>query len=110
MDRGHGEKLYISWIHPRVDSGLRKNFYGALFMWKALLKSFDVIGDGLAWKVGNGWDVIIGLDLWSGFGNNHLLPLEILVVQRNQGFMTLHQVVDPKRTNLSHQGWEMGGP
>lgn len=42
-------------------------------IWKVVLQSFDLIGQGLAWKVGNGRNVTIGLDPWSGCGQGHLL-------------------------------------
>ena len=34
--------------------------------WKAVLWSFDLIGNYLSWKVGNGADVRIGYDSWVG--------------------------------------------
>lgn len=46
-------------------------------MSKAVLKSFDVIREGIAWKVGNVHHVWIGQDPSPGSGLRPILPLEI---------------------------------
>ena len=43
-------------------------------VWKAVLKSLDVIRHGLAWKVGNGRRVRIGIGPWIGSDLNHIHP------------------------------------
>ena len=43
--------------------------------WKAVLWYFDIIGDFLVWKIGNGSAVCIGLDPWIGCNWRHALPL-----------------------------------
>lgn len=59
-------------------------------IWEVVLKAFHVISDGLAWKIGNGTKVRIGVDPWPGSGNNHLLPIEVIQSLHNQGFFFLH--------------------
>ena len=46
-------------------------------MWKVVVKSFHLIGDGLAWKVAIGSKVRIRLDPWLGSGQRHIIPMEI---------------------------------
>ena len=61
----------LDWI--RWDS---KHSRGGSIIWKALIQAFKVIGNGLAWRVGNGQQFIIGKDPW-GNGNYRALPLII---------------------------------
>jgi hypothetical protein len=46
-----------------------KSTQNCSIIWKAVVKSFHVVGDGLAWKVGKGNQVRIGMDPWPGSGN-----------------------------------------
>lgn len=39
-----------------------------------VLKSLDVIRHGLAWKMGNGSRVLMGIDPWPGTDLKHILP------------------------------------
>jgi hypothetical protein len=82
-----------------------KSLSSCSIIWKAVIKSFHVIGDGLAWKVGRGDQVHIGTDPWPGSGNTHSLPQEILDHLHTQGYYKLNQIVDPGSTNIWHQGW-----
>lgn len=36
-----------------------KRLSGVSIIWKAVIKSFDLISQGLVWKVGNGWNLWI---------------------------------------------------
>ena len=40
----------------------QKSLKGVLVIWKAIVNSFSVIGEGLAWKIGNGKWVRLGAD------------------------------------------------
>jgi hypothetical protein len=82
-----------------------KSLSSCSIIWKAVIKSFHVIGDGLAWKVGRGDQVRIGTDPWPGSGNAHSLPQAILDHLHTQGYYKLNQIVDPGSTNIWHQGW-----
>ena len=46
--------------------------------WKAVLWSFDLIGNYLTWKVGNGVAVRIGFDPWVGCKWRHILPTSLI--------------------------------
>lgn len=59
----------VEWVrHPQ------KSHRGGSIFWKAIIKSFHQIEDHLAWKVGDGSLVWIGLDPWLGSGQQHILP------------------------------------
>lgn len=75
-------------------------------MWKYLVKSFEVISDCLARKVGNGKQMRLGMDPQLASGLNHLLPIEVREALEDQGISHLSHVVDPDRTNLWHQAWK----
>lgn len=59
-------------------------------MWKALLKSFKLITNGLVWTVGDGKSLWVVLDPWLRSGIGHLLPADLFVFLANAGFRTLH--------------------
>jgi hypothetical protein len=44
----------------------KKSHQNGSIMWKALVKSFEVINQGLAWKVGRGNSLKLGSDPWVG--------------------------------------------
>jgi len=46
-------------------------------MWKAVHKAFEVVGNGLAWRVGSGHLFRIGLDPWAGCYRQHLLNADL---------------------------------
>ena len=46
-------------------------------IWKAIIKSFHVIGDGLAWKIRKGEKLRLGSDPWPGSGTAHTLSQEL---------------------------------
>ena len=51
----------LDWIRNPL-----KSHRGGSVIWKAVIKSFDVIGENLFWKVGNGRRVRVGEDPWLG--------------------------------------------
>ena len=93
----------IDWIQNP-----QKSFRGGSIFWKAIVKSFHLISEGLAWRVGDGCPVILGLDPWSRSGINHLLPPHIQEFVGLQGYSHLDQIVDPDTTTIWRQGWLFG--
>jgi len=55
-----------------------------------VIKSFDVIGGGLAWSVGNGRKIRIGEDPWAGCLQQHLLMEDTIQALREAGYYHLH--------------------
>jgi hypothetical protein len=82
-----------------------KNIPNCSIIWKVVIKSFHVIGDGLAWKIGRGDKLRIGSDPWPGSGLAHSLSQELQDHLHTQGLYKLNQIVDPGSTNIWHQGW-----
>jgi hypothetical protein len=99
------------YIEPdSVESWIRrahKYLKGVLVIWKAIIKSFSVIGEGLVWKIGNGHRVRLGADPWMGSEGNHLLSDHLTLLLRIKGFDTLNKLVDPDTTNFWTQGWKL---
>lgn len=59
-----------------------------------------MISQGLAWKVGNGRELIIGLDPWLGFENGHILPWNLRELLAQHNIHDLFQVVDEDTTSI----------
>jgi hypothetical protein len=78
----------------------------ASIIWKAMALSFDVIGDGLAWKVGKGNKVRVGRDPWPGSLGSHLLPDNLVLSLQQQVIFYLSQVGDPVNTSIWAQEWK----
>ena len=60
---------------------------GGSIFWKAVIKSFDVIGGGLAWSVGNGRKIHIREDPWAGCLQKHILmedTIQAIITYTNQ--------------------------
>ena len=60
-----------------------------------MIKSFDVIGGGLDWSVGNGRKIRIGEDHWAGCLQQHLLMEDTIQALREAGYYHLHQLEAP---------------
>jgi hypothetical protein len=90
----------LDWIRTTNKSSM-----GISIIWKALIKDFDLVGNGLVWRVGSGRLVRLGLDPWSGCQLGHLLSAGIRHRLAQGGFYYLAQVGDPLQTNMWHQGW-----
>ena len=93
----------MDWI--RWDS---KHARGGSIIWKALIKAFEVIRNGLAWRVGNGQQFIIGKDPWAGCGMSHLLSDPLKNFLQREGLTFLSQVADQASTTFWNQGWMSG--
>jgi hypothetical protein len=70
-----------------------------------MISSFSVVGDGLAWRVGKGNHIRIGVDPWPGSGNSHILPDDLIIQLHRQGISFLSHLSDPPSTTLWNQGW-----
>ena len=70
-----------------------------------MIKSFDVIGGGLAWSVRNGRKLRIGVDPWVVCLQQHLLMENTILALRKAGFFYLHQLAAPERLNRWDQSW-----
>jgi len=85
---------------------LDKNSKGISVVWKAVLKSFSIIGNNLAWKIGNGEKVRIGVDPWQGSSSHHLLSPRALEALEGRGIFMISQLADEQSTTLWAQGWK----
>ena len=54
--------------------GKNFNFHGVSVIWKGLLLTLPWLGRILAWQVGNGKDVLIGINPIIGASKMHSLP------------------------------------
>jgi hypothetical protein len=75
-------------------------------LWKALISSFPVIGEGLAWRIDRGNILCIGADPCPGSGNSHILPLELINLLHRKNIFLLSHLADLNTTTLWHQGWK----
>jgi hypothetical protein len=69
-------------------------------IWKAIIKSFHVIRDGLAWKIRKGEKLRLGSDPWPGSGTAHTLSQELQDHLHAQGLYKISQIVDPSTTDI----------
>ena len=73
------------WIRRLV-----KSHVGGSIFWKVVVKSFDVIGNGLAWMIGNGRKLRVGEDPWTGCLQQHKLMDNTMLALRQNGIFFLH--------------------
>ena len=73
--------------------------------WKAMLWSFDLIGNFLIWKVGNGVNVRIGVDPWVGYKWRHILPISLVDKLHSAGLFFLSDIGCLDISLLNNQGW-----
>jgi hypothetical protein len=88
-----------------IRSSLKK-YALASIIWKSLVSSFDLIGDGLELKAGNGKKLHLGKDPWLGSRGFHLLPKPLIQNLHDKGLVYLAQVGDPVRTIISSKEWK----
>jgi len=70
-----------------------------------VISTFPVIGDGLAWHVGQGNWIRIGVDPCSGSGQAHILPIDLTDRIHEPAIHFISQVTDPGSTSIWQQGW-----
>jgi hypothetical protein len=71
-----------------------------------MLSTFSVIGDGLAWRVGNDNHFRVGANPWPGSDTSHLLPDDLILHLHRQGITHLSNLTDNCSTTILHQGWK----
>jgi len=77
---------------------------GVSVIWKVILKSMEVIRQGLAWKLDNGLQLHIGLDPQPGSENTHTLPQNLSESLAQENIHSLYQVVGEASTLILQQG------
>ena len=60
--------------------------------WKAVIWSFDIIGNNLVWNIGTGVVVRLGLDPWVGCKWRHLLPTYLIEKLHSVGVFSLKDI------------------
>jgi len=66
-----------------------KNSTRASNHWRSLLKSYNMMGDHIAWKVRLGMNIIVGIDAIVGCETNIFLPQDTILILQNKGMCTL---------------------
>ena len=90
----------LDWIHVTV-----KKKRCMSICWKAVLWSFDLIGNFLIWKVGNGANVRIRVDPWVGCKWRHILPLNLVDKLHSARLYFLNDIGCHDISLLNNQGW-----
>ena len=70
--------------------------------WKVVLWSFDIIGNNLVWKIGNGVEVHLGLNPWVGCKWRHVLPQNLIEKLHSVGVFSLQDIGIPVMSVLEH--------
>lgn len=78
----------------------RKSINNMSIHWKALVQSFDVISNHLAWRVGNGEQVRVGAGSVMGCGEGLRLPEGLITLLQERGISTLNQVGEMQSLGL----------
>ena len=73
--------------------------------WKAIIWSFDIIGNNLVWNIGTGASIRLGLDPWVGCKWRHLLPTYLIEKLHSVGVSSLKDIGVPSLSPLMEQGW-----
>ena len=78
--------IFLDSIKEWIRNLIKKRLISSI-IWKAVIKSFQVVGDGLAWEIGNDAKNQVGYDPWAKNLNN-ILP-EYLTQQLHQHITTI---------------------
>ena len=70
-----------------------------------MVQSFGVVGNKLAWKVGDGKKLRVGEDPWVGSTLQHLLPGHTVEALRQRDIIYIYQLAPPIQKNLWFQSW-----
>lgn len=71
-----------------------KRVPNSLVTWKATSEFFRVIEVSLAWHIGNGEKIRIGIDPWVGCREEHELPMDLVITLNDQGILFLNQLTN----------------
>jgi len=63
-------------------------------IWKAVIKSFPVIGGGLGSKLGNKLRVRLEADPWMGSEGKNLLSYHLIFTLKQKGLVSLNSLAD----------------
>jgi len=74
----------MDWIY--LDN---KRHLGVSIIWNVIVQSFNLVGNGLAWSIGNGHKFLVGRDSWAGGGRMMLLD-EICATLLHRGYTFLY--------------------
>jgi len=85
-----------------------KNKKNVSVVWKAIVESFKVIEQGLAWKIGNGRNMKIGKDPWVGFNENYALSPGLINHLETKRILFLNQVEKVGHSKIWGQAWRNG--
>jgi hypothetical protein len=91
----------VEWIRSPTHS-----FQNRSIMWKALVKYFLVISQGLAWKARKGNSLRIGRDPWPENNGKHIIPQVLIDRFHEIGFFHLNQIANEQQTTIWIQGWK----
>lgn len=78
MDIGSFQEVHFPLSLDEWIRKLNKMVPNSSIIWKVVIASFNIIGGGLTWKVGNGQKVDISLEPWVGGQANFRLPLDLV--------------------------------
>eukprot|EP00253_Pinus_taeda_P036521 PITA_36521 len=96
-------KDWGDWIRNLV-----KSKQHASVIWNAIVDSFKVIEQGLAWKIGNGRNLKIGKDPWIGCNENYALSPGLIRHLEDKNILTLDQVEKVGHSSIWCQAWKDG--
>jgi len=77
-------------------------------IWKETIEAFQVIEQGLSWKVGNGENIRIGRDPWVGCSENFALSPGLIRHLASKGIVYLKQVEKIGASSIWGQAWKSG--
>lgn len=78
---------------------------GASNMWNGFTSAFQILVEWLAWKVGNGLHVLLGVDPIIGGPSQFKFSWELGVFLRERGFITLHHAIPATFSVSPLQAW-----
>lgn len=73
---------------------------GMSIIWKFVLKSLDIIREGITWKIQSSSAVKIGQEPWIGYGDAYRLPMDIRNHLSKMNITLINHIVDPEHSTL----------